>query len=75
MSRSRRKTPVVGWTLAESEKGDKQKANRKLRRLAKEAVRLAKEPPIQRETSNIWLMDKDGKQRFDPSEHPKLMRK
>ena len=74
MSRSRRKTPVVGWTLAESEKGDKQKANRKLRRLAKEAVRLAKEPPLQKETSNVWTFSKDGKMWMD-NPTPKLMRK
>jgi hypothetical protein len=25
--------------------------------------------------SDPWNMDKDGKQRFDPREHPRLMRK
>ena len=28
-----------------------------------------------REVSNVWSMDKDGKVRFDPQRHPKLMQK
>ena len=31
--------------------------------------------PHQREVSNVWAMGKDGKQRFDPREHPEWMRK
>ena len=28
-----------------------------------------------REVSNVWLMDKDGKARFEPANHPELLRK
>ena len=63
MSRSRKKTPVRGRTTAESEKENKRKANRKLRRITK--VQLKKgdaELSTMKETSNVWAFDKDGKQ-------------
>ena len=63
MSRSRRKTPVLGITTAKSEKQDKRIANRKLRRLVNQ--RLACDAhgvmPALREVSNVWSMAKDGK--------------
>ncbi|MEA2338891.1 MAG: hypothetical protein QOE82_2898 [Thermoanaerobaculia bacterium] len=31
--------------------------------------------PHTRELSDPWAMAKDGKMRFDPAEHPQLMRK
>ncbi len=77
MSRSRRKTPVAGITTSDSEKQDKRRANRKLRRRVR-AI-LPAEPdavlPDLREVSSVWGFDKDGKQRFDPESHPRLMRK
>lgn len=78
MSRSRRKTPVAGITTATSEKQDKRDANRRLRRCVNQ--RLVRNPeidvlPLERETSNVWVMDKDGKLRFDPDRFPELMRK
>lgn len=57
MSRSRRKTPVFGFTTATSEKQDKRLANRRLRRVVHQGklyVRL-------RDVSNVWSFDKDGK--------------
>jgi hypothetical protein len=70
MSRSRRKTPVLGITTAKSEKQDKRIANRKLRRAVKQ--RLGYDPdgvlPALREVSNVWSMDKDGKVRYFRSE-------
>jgi hypothetical protein len=76
MSRSRRKTPARGITTADSEKSDKVKAHRKLRR----AVRIAIDQntdalPQEKEVSNKWTMAKDGKGRFDPGLKPELMRK
>lgn len=65
MSRSTRHTPCGGITTAESEKWDKRKANRRFRRQTKEAVAADSEPPVVRETSNVWCFAKDGKRFFD----------
>jgi hypothetical protein len=78
MSRSYRKTPIRGVTTAESEKLDKQLANRRLRRVVKQV--LKDEPdaqvlPHKREVSDVWAMDKDGKCWFDVGRSTKLMRK
>ncbi|MBL8180117.1 MAG: hypothetical protein JNL64_00730 [Blastocatellia bacterium] len=76
MSRSRRKTPVIGNTSAESEKEDKQMYNRRFRHAFKQFLIIAddsKPEPSLRELSNPWSMDKDGKNRFDPSEFPYLL--
>ena len=67
MARSYRKSPYIGVTMAESEKKDKQIANRRLRHLVKQTLR--RNPyallPLLREISNVWMMDKDGRQRID----------
>jgi hypothetical protein len=78
MSRSRRHTPICGITLAESEKYDKAKAHRIERHRVK--VYLATHAtdeglPDWRALTQVYLFAKDGKQRFDPERHPKLMRK
>jgi len=75
MSRSRRKTPIIGWTTADSEKQDKRLANRRLRHRVRQTLRVNPhaELPLLREVSNVWLMDKDGKQRIGVNS--KLMRK
>ena len=78
MSRSRRKSPVTGITTSESEKDDKRIYNRRYRRASKQLFENdpVRDPmPKLREFSDPWLMDKDGKARFDPSEYPELMRK
>ncbi len=75
MSRSRRKTKIYGITTADSEKEDKRKANRKLRRLSKEKLKgNAETLPLLREVSNVWDFAKDGK-KYDPKITDKLMRK
>lgn len=62
MSRSKKKTKIHGITTAETEKSNKQKANRKLRRIVKERLKLKKENlPRLREVSDVWDFDKDGK--------------
>ena len=78
MSRSRRRTPICGITTAKTEKQDKQMANRIERRRVRTS--LATRPdaevlPAKRELSNVWSMAKDGKNHFDATKHPKLMRK
>ena len=78
MSRSYRKTPVVGMTTASSEKQDKRDANRRIRRRIRSILSddpLTDELPRWRELSNPWAMAKDGKQRIDPAQCPKEMRK
>jgi len=65
-------------TTATSEKQAKRSANRKLRRRVKQHLDGDTERtllPSEREISDVWTMDKDGKQRFDPERHPDLMRK
>ena len=62
MSNSKKKTKIRGNTTAESEKADKQAANRKYRRIVKQKVKKGDENiPKIRETSNVWSFDKDGK--------------
>ena len=79
MSRSKRKTPVCGVTTSPSEKDDKKQCYRKMRRATKEALREdpdeATPPEHCREVFNKWLIAKDGKQRFDPTDWPAGMRK
>jgi hypothetical protein len=78
MSRSCRKTPIVGITTAASEKRDKQLANRRLRRVVKRVLRDEPEAqvlPLKREVSDVWGMDKDGKRWFDAVRFAGLMRK
>lgn len=74
MSRSYRKTPIFGNCIAHSEKEDKRLANRKWRRITKQAIKSEKEPPRQREVSDIWKFKKDGK-RYFRNFHEKWMRK
>jgi hypothetical protein len=64
MSRSKRKTPIFGITMAASEAEGKAKWHRRHRhaesaRLRKDAVDY--EPRSHREHSNTWDMEKDGK--------------
>ncbi len=77
MSRSRRKTNLMPWTCAESEKKDKRIANRKLRRKNRESIRQGKYDDVLeiREVSNRFHWDKDGLQRFDKAKHPEWRRK
>lgn len=75
MSRSRKKSKIHGITTAESEKQDKQEANRRLRRVVKQKVNQGEtELPELREISNIWGFAKDGKI-YHPETPKKLMRK
>lgn len=69
MTRSRRKTPIMGNTTAKSEKWWKTEANRAMRRCPVDA-----EPPKKIEFSNIWDGPKDGKHYFKNAED-KWMRK
>lgn len=64
MARSKRHTPIFGTTTQQSEKSDKRWANRRLRRLVREAVSTNVLPdvlPALREVSNPWSMAKDGR--------------
>lgn len=66
-------------TTARSEKKDKTRSHRKTRRRQAQAMLKPEDeatPPLHhREATNPWTMDKDGKQRFDPEDWPKGMRK
>ena len=77
MSRSFKKNPFCGMSCAESEKKDKQRYNRKFRRIDKQSIKKQDDMLLTsvKEVSNPWAMDKDGKQRFRKDVHPDLMRK
>lgn len=76
MSRSRRKTPITGNTLAESEKTDKQLARRAGRKRVKELIRAGRYDELPEDNEGeSWGWAKDGKQFFDEEEFPNLMRK
>ncbi len=82
MSRSRRSAPVTGITTAVSDKEWKREVNRKLRHAADRVLQQlpAADPdalvlPVLNEVANQFSGPKDGKLRFDPRRHPRLMRK
>lgn len=77
MSRSRRKTPITGVTLAESEKKDKVASHRSYRKTVAQLVTPTLETPLptERQLTNPWSMAKEGKARYDPSLPKKRMRK
>ena len=72
MSRSRRKSPFVGHTTADSDKPWKAQAARKLRRLVHQTLGQAPDgdalPARRYALTNPWDAPKDGKQRVsDPA--------
>lgn len=75
MSRSRKKTPIHGIAVCESEKKDKRIWHKRMR--THERDRLIVDPDgVQthhKAVSNRWTMGKDGKGYFP--EHPEMMRK
>lgn len=83
MSRSRRKTPVRGMCGSRhhaSEKDDKRRFNRKMRRKNKVVLETVSDTEAlvlkhKDEIEDVWAFNKDGKQRFDPKKFPKEMRK
>ena len=72
MSRSRKKTPVIG-IAAESERADKARWHRRMRARERLALAQSKEMPDIKEVSNPWYMGKDGRCRIEPGS--KLTRK
>ena len=78
MSRSTRKRSIAGVTAAASDKRDKQKANRTLRRLTRVRLQAGGGDaalPVKREVIDPWAMRKEGKLHFDAAGSPKRMRK
>ena len=75
MSRSRRKSPWMGVTCADSEKWDKRFANRKLRKKVKQQLSQFTEGddellfPKLREVSEEWMFAKDGRQRINDDKY------
>lgn len=77
VSRSRRKTPITGVTLAVSEKVDKARANRAHRHALKVLVTPTLETPLplERQVTDVWDMAKEGKSRYDATLPAKFRRK
>ncbi|MBB5687513.1 hypothetical protein [Sphingobium boeckii] len=65
MSRSRKKTPIMGFTCAKSDKPWKAKAARSFRHLARQALGRGDDEPLLPERRwsvvNPWDAPKDGK--------------
>ncbi len=69
MSRSSKKVPITGNTKAESEKTDKQIANKRMRVRLKQQLSVINDfydvfSPNKRFFSNVYSFAKDGKRRF-----------
>ncbi|MGF7004533.1 hypothetical protein [Aminobacter sp. BE322] len=74
MSRSRRKTPIIGITTAETDKPFKQAEHRRERRAVKAVIKTGEEPPAPKAFGNPWDGQKDGKQ-WIADNVPELLRK
>lgn len=76
MSRSRRKTPIHGITTASSDKSSKIASHRRIRRTIRQLVlEKLENPPVEKQITNSWNFNKDGKKWFNSDQHPDLMRK
>ncbi|MBK5945223.1 hypothetical protein CCR83_01865 [Rhodobacter veldkampii DSM 11550] len=75
MSRSHRKTPIIGVTKAPSDKAFKAIEHRRARRALNQIDQTANDAPHEKQFGDSWRADKDGKHPFDPRECPELMRK
>lgn len=77
MSRSRRRTPIAGNTIAESEKSHKRAAHRRERQAMRQRIHHETDPlpVLANEVSNPWLFSKDGKQWIDAPYRERKMRK
>ncbi len=83
MSRSYKKTPIIGITTSESEKGDKKIWHSRFRTTAKQKINTCNDYDNLidvhfREVSNIWSMAKDGRKWLNIAKKPyftKYMRK
>ena len=66
MSRSRKRTPVHGWTSSESEKADKKLWHSRMRARERQALHRGDEVfPEERDVSNPRNMAKDGQGRWE----------
>ena len=77
MSRSYRKTPIMGMTTAHTEAWDKQDWHSRFRSNTKQNINKCQDfdnfvDVNFREVSNVWNMAKDGRQRMDVVAHPYL---
>lgn len=78
MSRSRKRTPIMGIVSATSEKDDKRANHRRERRRVREVLATTPEPdslPHHRELSDPWTMAKDGKRFLGRRAHARDRRK
>jgi hypothetical protein len=82
MSRSRKKNPFTGHTVCDSDKKDKQIANRRLRIKTRQKIKSMVDYDDEvlleiDDVSDTWNFAKDGKFRFNPDskDGKKLIRK
>ena len=74
MSRSFRKTPIIGITTAESDKPFKQREHQRERSAAKIAIARGDDPLPPKAYGNPWSAEKDGKQ-YISDRWPEILRK
>lgn len=80
MSRSRRRTPIIGNLNADSEQDDKHHAHRRKRRLVRTLIAARNDFDMAsivdvRHVSSTWGFAKDGRHYFDAARYPQLLRK
>ncbi len=77
MSRSVKKNPICGWASCDSVKIYRTQENKAKRRKVNILLNSEKYDsfPHEKEYGNEWASPRDGKQRFDPKQWPKGMRK
>lgn len=72
MSRSRRKTPILGHTTAKSEKWFKKAEHKRERRIVRMKLLAGAEiMPHRHQFANPWMAPKDGKSWWSPEQFRK----
>lgn len=75
MSRSYRKTPIIGMTTKDSDKPFKKAEHKRARRAVNARDLSTDDPPAEKQFGNPWGAPKDGKQWVDAKRFPEIMRK
>lgn len=75
MSRSYRKTPIIGLTSKPSDKTFKKAEHKRARRALSARDLSIEEPPADKKFGDPWSSPKDGKRWIGRNRCPELMRK
>jgi len=75
MSRSFKKTPIVGNACSKSERFAKKNRSHRERVALRKAISHEDEADVQLIPWDEWDTGRDGKHRFNPEEYPEFLRK